>query len=153
MNSRLGYNIKPQLRLDDTLDQMVPVAEHHNATISQTRGYKGSDRSSASRTKSDIPKKANTYCKLSTAATPKYRDNEKAAPWKRTYTETNKPSKAEIESHKAGCASVCCGESGHIALNAQREKLRLTISPWHRRARHVRKEILAQYRTHRGARS
>ena len=72
MDSRLGYNIKPQLRLDDTWDQMVLVAEHDNASISQTGGYKGSDRSSASRTKSDIPKKANTYCKLSTAATPKY---------------------------------------------------------------------------------
>jgi len=45
MDSRLCCNVKPQLRPEDSWDQMVAVAEHYDDTMYRTGGYKGSDRS------------------------------------------------------------------------------------------------------------
>jgi len=45
MDSRLRRNVEPQLRQEDTGDQMVAVAERYDATMYRTGGYKGSDRS------------------------------------------------------------------------------------------------------------
>ena len=45
MDSRLRRNVEPQLRPEDTWDQMVAVAERYDATMYRTGGYKGSDRS------------------------------------------------------------------------------------------------------------
>ena len=43
MDSRLPRNVEPQLRPEDTWDQMVAVAERYAATMYRTGGYKGSD--------------------------------------------------------------------------------------------------------------
>jgi len=45
MDSRLRRNVEPELRPDDTWDQMVAVAECYDATMYRTGGSKGSDRS------------------------------------------------------------------------------------------------------------
>jgi len=45
MDTRLRCNGEPQLRQEDTRDQMVAVAEPYDATMYRTGGYKGSDRS------------------------------------------------------------------------------------------------------------
>jgi len=57
MDSRLRRNVKPQLRPEDTWDQMVAVGEHYDATMYRTGGYKGSDRSQASSSKTYTSKK------------------------------------------------------------------------------------------------
>jgi len=43
MDSRLRRNVEPQLKPEDTWDQMVAVAEGYDATMYRTGGYKGSD--------------------------------------------------------------------------------------------------------------
>ena len=40
MDSRLRRNVEPQLRPEDTWDQMVAVAERYDATMYRTGGYK-----------------------------------------------------------------------------------------------------------------
>jgi len=66
MDSRLRRNVEPQIRPADSWDQMVAVAERYDATMYRTGGYKGSDRSKASSSKTHTPKKENTYRKPST---------------------------------------------------------------------------------------
>jgi len=72
MDTRLSHNVEPQLRPEDTWDQMVAVPERYDATMYRTGGYKGSDRSQASSSKPHTPKKENTYRKPSTTSTPRY---------------------------------------------------------------------------------
>jgi len=86
MDSRLRRNVEPQLRPDDTLDQMVPVAEPYKATTYRTGGYKGSDSSQASSSKTHTSKKENTYRKPATTTTPRNTGKGKAWAKKRTYT-------------------------------------------------------------------
>jgi len=69
LDARLRRNVEPQLRPEDTWDQMVPVAERYDTTMYRTDGYKGSDRSQASSSKPHTPKKGNTYRKPSTTST------------------------------------------------------------------------------------
>jgi len=114
MDSRLRRNVEPQLRPEDRWDQMVAVAERYDATIDRPGGYKGRYRSQASSTKPHTPKKENTYHKLSTTSTPRNTDKGKALAKKRTYTKSNKPSKAEMDRRKAEGGSLYCGESGHM---------------------------------------
>jgi len=81
---------------------MVAVAEPYDATMYRTTGYKGSDRSQASSRKPHTTtKKENTYLKLSTTSAPRNTGKGKAPAKKRTYTKSNKPSKAEMDCHKA----------------------------------------------------
>jgi len=63
MDSKLRRNVEPQLRPEDTWDQMVAVAERYDATMYRTGGYKGSDTSQASSSKTYTPKKENSYRK------------------------------------------------------------------------------------------
>jgi len=127
MDSRLRRNVEPQLRPEDTWDQMVAVAERYDATMYRTGGYKGSDRSQASSSKTHSPKKESTYRKPSTTSTPRSTGKGKAPGKKRTYTKSNKPSKAEMDRRKAEGACFYCGESGHRQMNAQRKTLRPTM--------------------------
>jgi len=102
---------------------MVAVAERYEATINRTGGYKGSDRSQASRSKTYIPKKENTYRKPSTTSL-RSTGKGKAQAKKRTYTKPNKPSKAEMDSRKADGASFYCGESGHMANECPKKEVK-----------------------------
>jgi len=115
MNSRLRRNLEPQLRPEDTWDQMVGVAERYDATMYRTGAYKGSDRGQASSNKTHAPKKENPYRKPPTTSTPRATGKGKAPGKKRTYTKSNKPSKAEMDRRKAEGACFYCGESGHMA--------------------------------------
>jgi len=60
MDLRLRRNIEPQLRPEDTWDQMVAVAELYDATMYKTGGYKGRDRSQASSSKTHTRKNEST---------------------------------------------------------------------------------------------
>jgi len=93
---------------------MVGVAERYDATMYRTGGYKGSDTSLASSSKPHTQKKANTYRKPCTTSTPRNTGKGKAPEKKRTYTKSNKPSKAEMDRRKAEGACFYCGESGHM---------------------------------------
>jgi len=86
MDPRLRRNVEPQLRPEDTWDQMVAVPEPYNTTMYRTGGYKGSDRSQASSSKTYTPKKESTYWKPSTTPTPRSTGKGKAPAKKRTYT-------------------------------------------------------------------
>jgi len=101
MDSRLCRNVEPQLRPEDTWDQMVAVAERYNTTMCRTGSYKGSDRSQASSSKPHTPKKENNYRKPSTISTPRNTGKGKAPAKKKAYTKSNKPSKAEMDRRKA----------------------------------------------------
>jgi len=124
-DSRLCRNVEPQLRLEDTWDQMVAMAEGYDATMYRTGGYKGSDRSQASRSKPHTPKKENTYSKASTTSTPKNTGKGKAPVKKRTYTKSNKPSKAEMDRRKAEVACFYCSESEHMANECPKKELKI----------------------------
>ena len=80
MDSGLHRNVEPQLRPEDTWDQMVAVGERYDATMYRTGGYKGSDRSQASSSKTDTPKKECTYGKPATTSTPRSIGKGKARP-------------------------------------------------------------------------
>ena len=123
MESRLRRNIEPELRPENTWDQMVAVAEPYDTTIYRTGGYKSSDRSQASSSKPQTPKKENTYRKPSTTSTPRYTGKGKAPAKKRTYTKSNRPSKAEIDHSKVEGASFYCGESGHMANECPKKEV------------------------------
>jgi len=124
MNSRLRRNVEPQLRPEDTWDQMVAVAERYDATMYRTSGYKGSDRSQASSSKTCTQKKENTYRKPSTTSTPRRTGKGKARAKKRTYNKSNKPSKAEMDRRKAEGACFCCGESRHMATECPKKEVK-----------------------------
>jgi len=115
IDSRLRRNFEPQLRPEDTWDQIVAVAERYDATMYRAGGYKGRDGSQASSSKTHTPKKENTYRKPSTTSTPRKTGQGKAPAKKRTYTMSNKPSQAEMDPHKAEGACFYCGESGHTS--------------------------------------
>ena len=131
---------------------MVAVAERYDATMYRTGGYKGSDRSQASSRKTHTPKKENTYLKTPTTSTPRNTSKGKAPAKKRTYTKSNKPSKAEMDLHKAEGACFYCGKSGHMANECPKKKLRPTMFASLRKPRPQRRRISAGYRQHRGAR-
>jgi len=78
MESTLGRNVEPQLRAEDTWDQMVAVAERYDATMYRTGGYKGSDCSQPFSSKAHTPKKERTYRKHSTTSTPRSTGKGKA---------------------------------------------------------------------------
>jgi len=124
MASRLRRNVEPQLRPEDTWDQMVAVAERYDTTMYRTGGYKGSDRSQASSSKTHTPKKENTYRKLPTTSTLRSTGNGKAPAKKRTYTNTNKPSKAEMDRRKAEGACFYSGESRHMANECPKKEVK-----------------------------
>jgi len=123
MDSRLRGNVEPQLRPEDTWDQMVAVAERYDATMYRTGGYKGGDGSQASSSKTYTLKKENTYGKPSTTPTPRNPGKGKAAAKKRTYTKSNKPGKAEIDCHKVEAACFYYGESGHMANKCPKKEV------------------------------
>jgi len=124
MDSRLRRNVEHQLRPEDTWEQMVAVAECYDATMYRTGGYKGSDRSQASSSKTHTPKKENSYRKPSTTSTPRSTGKGKAPAKKRTYTKSNKPSKPEMDHHKAEGACFYCGESGHMANECPKKEVK-----------------------------
>jgi len=101
MDSRLRRNVEPQLRSEDTWDEMVAVAERYDATMYRTGGYKGSDTSQATSSKTHTPEKESTYRKPSTTPTPRSTGKGKAPAKKRTSTKSNKLGKAEMDRRKA----------------------------------------------------
>ena len=103
---------------------MVPLAERYDPTMYTTGGYKGSDRSQASGSKTHTPKKENTYRKPSTISTPRSTGKGKAAAKKRTYTKSNQPSKAEMDRRKAEGACFYCGESRHMANKCPKKEVK-----------------------------
>jgi len=80
---------------------MAAAGEHVDPTMYRTGGYKGSNRSQASSNKPHLPKKENTYRKRSTTSTPRNTGKGKALAKKRTNSNANKPSKAEMDHGKA----------------------------------------------------
>ena len=66
-----------------------------------TSRYRGSDRSQASSSKPHTPKKENTYGKPPTTSIPRNIGKAKAPAKMKTYTKCNKPTKAEMDRHKA----------------------------------------------------
>ena len=123
MDSRLRCSVESQLRAEDTWDQVVAVAERYNATMYRNGGSKGSDRSQGSSSKTHTPKKENTYRKPTTTTTPRNTGKGKAPAKKRTYTKSNKPSKAEMERRQAAGACLCCGDSGHMANESAKKEV------------------------------
>jgi len=115
IDSRLRRNVEPQFRPEDTWDQMVTVAERYDATMYRTGGFKGRDRSQASSSKTHTPKKERTYRKPATTSTARSTGKGKALAKKRTYTKSNRPSKALMDCRKTEEACFYCGESGHMA--------------------------------------
>jgi len=115
MDSRLRRKVEPQLRPEDTWEKMVAVAERYDSTKYRTDGYKGSNRSQACSSKTHTPKKENTYRKPPARSTPRNTGKGKSRAKKRTYTKSNKPSKAEMDRRKAEGACFYSGESGHMA--------------------------------------
>jgi len=103
---------------------MVAVAERYDATRYRTGSYEGTDRSQASSSKTHTPKKASTYRKPSTTSTPGSTGKGKAPAKKRTYTKSNKPSKAEMDRPKAEGACFYCGESGHMANECPKKEVK-----------------------------
>jgi len=124
MDSRLRRNVEPQLRPEDTWDEMVAVAERYDATMYRTGGYKGSDRSQASSSKPHTLKKENTYRKPSSTSTHRNTGKGKAPAKKGTYTKSNKPSKAAMDRRKAEGACFYCGESGHMANECPKKEVK-----------------------------
>jgi len=124
MDSRLHRNVEPQLRPEDTWDQMVAVAERYDATMYKTGSCKGSDGSQASSSKPHTPKKENTYRKPSMTTTPRSTGKGKAPAKKRTYTKSNKPCKAEMDRRKAEGACFYCGESEHMANKCPKKEVK-----------------------------
>jgi len=124
MDSILRCNVEPQLKPEDTSDQMVALAERYDPTMYRTGGDKGSDRSEASSSKPDTPKKENTYRKPSATSTPRNTGKGKALAKKRTLTKSNKPSKAEMARRKAKGACFYFGESGHMANECPKKEVR-----------------------------
>ena len=124
MDSRLRCNVEPKLRPEDTWDKMVAVAERYDAPMYRTGGYKGSDRSQASRSKTHTPKKENSYRMPSITLTPRNRGKGKAPAKKRTYTKSNKPSKAEMDRCKAAGACFHSGESGHMGNKCPKKEVK-----------------------------
>jgi len=103
---------------------MVAVAQRYDSTMYRTGGYKGSDRSQASSSKTHTPKKESTYRKPSTRLMPRSTGRGKALAKKRTYTKSNKPSKAEMDRRKAEGACFYCGESGHMAYDCLKKEVK-----------------------------
>jgi len=124
MDSRLRRKVEPQLRPEDTWDQMVAVAEHYDATMYRTGGYKGSDRRQASSSKAQTAKKENTYGKPSTTSTPRNTGKGKTRARKRTYTKSNKASKAAKDRRKAEGACFYCGKSRHMANECPKREVK-----------------------------
>jgi len=124
MDSRLRRNVEPQLRPEDTWDQRVAVAERYDATMYRTGGYKGSDKSQASSSKTHTPKKENTYRKPSTTPTPRNTGKGKAPAKKRTYNKSNKRSNAEMDRRNAEGACFYCGKSGHMANECPKKEVK-----------------------------
>jgi len=124
MDSRVRRNVEPQGRPEDNWGQMVAVAARYDAAMYRTGGCKGSDRSQASSCKTHTPKKENTYRKRSTTTTPRNTVKGKAPAKKRTYTKSNKPSKAEMDRRKAAGACFYCGESGHMANECPKKEVK-----------------------------
>jgi len=146
MNSRLRRNVEPQPRPEDTWDQMVAVEERYDPTMYRTGGYKGSDRSQASSSKTHTPKKENTYRNPSTTSTPRNTGKGTAPAKKRTY-KSNKPSKAEMDRPKAEGACFYSGESGHMANKATRKKLRSTMFASLRKAQTAARANISRIQT------
>jgi len=103
---------------------MVAVAEHYDATVYRTGVYKGSDRSQASSSKTYTPKKENTYRQSPTTSTPRNTGKGKVPATKRTYTQSNKPSKAEMDRRKAEGACFYCGKSGHMVNECPKKEIK-----------------------------
>jgi len=122
--SRLCRNVEPQLRPEDTWNQIVAVAERYDTTMYRTGGYKGSGRSQASSSKTHTPQKENTYRKLPTTSTLRSTGNGMAPAKKRTYTKTNKPSKAEMDRCKPEGACFYSGESRHKANECPKKEVK-----------------------------
>jgi len=149
MESRLHRNVELQLRPEDTWDQMVAVAERYDATMYRTSGYRGSDRSQASSSKPHTPKKENTYRKPSTTSTPRSTGNlkGKAPAKKRTYTKSNKPSKAEMDRRKAEGACFYLAKADIWQMSAQRKKSRPTMFASLRKAQTAAKANMSLIQT------
>jgi len=124
MDSILYHNIEPQLRPQDTWDQMVAVVELYDGTMYKAGGYKGSDRSQAPCIKTHTAKKENTFRMPSTISTPRNIGKGKDPAKKRTYTKSNKLSKAEMYHRKAEGACFYCGESGHMANECPKKEVK-----------------------------
>jgi len=124
MDSRLLRNVEPQLRPEDTWDKMVAVAERYDPTMYRAGGYKRSDRSQASSSKTYTPKKESTYRKHSTTSTPRTTGKGKTPAKKRTYTKSNKPSKAAMDRRQAQGACFDCGKSGHMANECPKKQVK-----------------------------
>jgi len=90
----------------------------------RTDCYKGSDRSQASSSKTHTPKKESTYHKPPTTSMPRRTGKGKAPGKKRTYTKSNKQSKAEMDRRKAEEACFYCGESGHMANKCLKKEVK-----------------------------
>jgi len=86
--------------------------------------YKGSDRSQASSSKPQTTKKDNTYRKASTISRPRNTGKGKALAKKRTYTKSNKASKAEMDRSKAEGACFYSGESGHMVYECPKKEVK-----------------------------
>jgi len=123
MDSRLRSNVKPQLRPEDTWDQMVAVAECYDAFMYRTDSYKGRNRSQAPSSKTHTPKKENTHRKPSITSTSRNTGKGKAPTKKRTYPKSNRPSKAEMDRSKAQGPCFYCGESRHMANKCPKKKV------------------------------
>jgi len=147
MDSRLRRNVEPQLRPEDTWDQMVAVAERYDATMYRTGGYKGSDRSQAFSSKTHTLKKESTYRKPSTTPTPRNTGKGKAPAKKRTYTKSNKPSKGEMDRSKAEGACFTVAKVDTWQMNAQRKKLRPTMFASLRKAQTAAKANMTPIQT------
>jgi len=103
---------------------MVAVEERYDATMYRTGGYKGSDRSQASSSKTHTPKKESTYRQPSTTSTSRSTGKGKALARKRTYTKSNKPSNAEMDCRKAEGACFYCGQRGHMANECPKQEVK-----------------------------
>ena len=127
MDSRLRRNVEPQLRAEDTWDQMVAVAERYNPTMYRTGGYKGSDRSQAASSKTHTPKKENTYRKASTTSTPRSTGKGKARLRRGPIPSPTSQVRMKWTAARQKEPVSSVAKAVTLQMNAQRKKLRPTV--------------------------
>jgi len=94
MNTQLRQSVEPQIRPTDTMNDIIALAERFDATMYHTAAYKSTGTGSGSSSKQHKTKPSYNQNK---PATTKPTSKGKATAKKRTYTKSNKPSKAEMD--------------------------------------------------------
>jgi len=121
MDTKLHWNVEPQIRPTETINDIIALAEQFDATMYRTGAYKSTGGSSSSSSKPHKQKNTSTYQK---PATIKSEYKGKALAQKKTYTKNKKPSKAEMDRRNAEGACFYYSKSGHMANECPKKEVK-----------------------------